>query len=70
MDAYDDLIKIMRRSDGNMNAYEHLIERIRERRINIPEDMTAEKLEGWLAGYVKCQNFVIELLEDFSEPQR
>lgn len=43
-------------------GYDMIIERIVNRTVQPPDDMTVEMLNTWLTGYAKCQNDVLEII--------
>lgn len=43
-------------------GYDQIVERIVNRTVQPPDDMTVEMLNAWLTGYAKCQNDVLEII--------
>lgn len=43
-------------------GYDMIFERIVNRTVQPPDDMTVEMLNAWLTGYAKCQNDVLEII--------
>ena len=43
-------------------GYDMIFDRIVNRAVQPPDDMTVEMLNAWLSGYAKCQNDVLEII--------
>lgn len=51
-------------------GYNDLIDRIVNREVIPPERMTLAELNSWLNGYAKCQNDIIDIINECRKGQK
>jgi hypothetical protein len=45
-------------------GYQYIRDRIVNRQVDPPTDMTLGLLQGWLMGYAQCQMDILELIDE------
>lgn len=48
-------------------GYDQIVERIINRTVQPPEDMTVEMLNAWMTGYADCQKAVIDIINKLKD---
>lgn len=48
---------------------EHIANEIRHRIVDPPYDMSTETLQGWINGYTRCQEDILELIGAYMEDE-
>ena len=50
-------------------GYEYIIQRIKDRTVEVPKGYSCDELTDWLNGYTKCQKDILEILKEILEEQ-
>lgn len=48
-------------------GYDHIIDRIVNRKVEPPKDMNCITLYAWMTGYADCQHDIIDIIEKLKE---